>query len=145
MLQIITNAVFGLLDQIIPDSDKAREAKAKLQELEKSGELAILQKQIEANIAQAKHPSFFVSGARPAAMWVCILAFGFGALVSIVAPAAVAIGGYWAGDLTVQQTLVDLKNINIDAYIAVLSGLLGLGGFRMAEKFKGVARSNLES
>ena len=69
MLDSVVGVAGKVLDKFVEDKD----LKAKLQhELDMQLHNANLA-QIEVNKEQAKNPSMFVSGARPAIMWVCCL------------------------------------------------------------------------
>ena len=61
-----------VLDKFVEDKDLKTKLNAELKQQMISLDLA----QAQANIEQAKHPSIFVSGSRPAIMWIC--AFGLG-------------------------------------------------------------------
>ena len=65
-----------IIDRVVPDKNAAQKAKISMEkELTTAFNKANLA-QIETNKIQAAHPSIFVSGARPAIMWIC--AFGLG-------------------------------------------------------------------
>ena len=84
--------------------------------------------QIEVNNTQAKHPHWFVAGARPAIMWICAVALAYNTVVH-------PIMDIWLVMPTVDTTLL----------FPVLMGLLGLGTMRSYEKAKGVARENMSA
>ena len=92
------------------------------------------ERQAEINKIEAAHASVFVSGARPAAMWVCVV----GVFWHFIGNSFFAwICAIFAPEVKPPEI------IGILELITLLSGLLGLGGMRMKEKFKGVARSTL--
>jgi len=90
--------------------------------------------QAQANIEQAKHPSIFVSGARPAIMWVCCFALGW---QFIFAP-------IFSWGLAIWHPVISLPALDTQSLMGILLSLLGLGGMRTAEKWKGVARNNMK-
>ena len=73
IINALVGPVAGLLDQFIEDKDqKARLAHDIATMSEKHMSEAMI-KNADANIAQSKHGSLFVAGARPAIMWICAL------------------------------------------------------------------------
>ena len=62
-----------LLGKFIEDKDKKNEIAFKLSTLAEKHAQELAKGQLDINKEQAKHPSIFVSGARPAIMWVCCL------------------------------------------------------------------------
>lgn len=95
---------------------------------------AIQAKQIDVNIEQAKHPSLFVAGARPAALWLCVGCIAYHFILHDTIAWAIAV---WAPDVKPPPDL------DVSELMFLASGLLGLGGMRSWEKNKGVARNNL--
>ncbi len=86
--------------------------------------------QIEINKIEAAHPSVFVSGGRPAAIWVCVYAFAWHFAVQPMLDYALTLF-----NITPPELEFDMATL-----LTVLGGLLGLGGMRSFEKHKGVAR-----
>ena len=62
-----------LLGKFIKDKDKQMQLAHDLSTMAEKHAQELAKSQIEVNKEQAKHPSLFVSGARPAIMWVCCL------------------------------------------------------------------------
>ncbi len=118
-----------LFDKIFPDEAKANEAKARLIELQLSGELQKITGQLEVNKAEASNPNLFVSGWRPAIGWVCALALLYQFIVRPMIAWGFAIANH---PLPVMPGLDDML-------WELLFGMLGLGGLRTVEKVKGVA------
>ena len=73
----IAESVIGVagkvLDKFVEDKDLKTKLEAELKTQMVSLDLA----QAQANIEQAKHPSIFVAGSRPAIMWICAFALGW--------------------------------------------------------------------
>ena len=90
--------------------------------------------QLEANVVQAKHPSIFVSGSRPAILWICALGLLTQFFLMPIAEWASAI---WYPEIT-------LPKLQTEQLMALTFSLLGLGGMRSFEKSKGVARENMK-
>ena len=128
----IAQGLFGLIDSLFTSDEERMQAKFKLMELEKSGELA----QINVNMKEAEHTSLFVAGWRPFIGWVCGLAFAWAFLLyPIVSFAVIAFG--------VPVPLHLIPALDLSAMMPVLMGMLGLGAMRSWEKREGVARDNL--
>jgi len=125
----------NLIDRIIPDKNAAAKAKASLELLEQSGELQLMLEQVEVNKVEAAHPSIFVAGWRSSIGWICALIFGYHYLVHPIILTIAALNGVEVTNLPV---------FDLGAMMPVLGGLLGLGGLRTFEKYKGVARENLK-
>ena len=69
MIDKLIDPITNILDKFVADKDLKSKLQHELdQELHKAN-----MAQIEVNKEQAKHSSLFVSGARPAIMWVCCL------------------------------------------------------------------------
>ena len=73
VLSSLIAPVSNLLDKAIPDQDLKRKLSHEIATLAEKSALEVAKGQIQANIEQAKHPSLFVAGARPAIMWVACL------------------------------------------------------------------------
>ena len=120
----------GLIDRLIPDKTAAAKAKAELAVMEQNGELKLLMGQLEINKEEAKSNSMFVAGWRPFVGWICGLALCWHyLLLPLFLYVNVLLG------LDVTPPAFDLGDL-----IVVLGGMLGLGGLRTFEKFKGVQR-----
>jgi len=130
----IADSVIGvagkILDKFVEDKDLKTKLEAELKTQLVSLDLA----QAQANIEQAKHPSIFSSGARPAIMWVCCFALMWQFILAPVLS--------WG--LAIWYPIVELPALDTQALMTLLLSLLGLGGMRTAEKWKGVARSNMK-
>lgn len=106
--------------------DKSEEERAQL-----AAAVSIVQGQLEVNKAEASNPSVFVSGARPFIMWICGVGLAMQFLVSPLLQWGAAMFG----------KVVVLPPLDMGTLLTLLLGMLGLGGMRTFEKFKGVARS----
>jgi hypothetical protein len=100
--------------QLIPSPADRAKAVETLQQME----LEIIKGQLQINEEEAKSESLFVSGWRPAVGWMGVFGLGF----QVLAP------------------VFGLPIANTEVLVALLTGLLGLGGARTVEKIKGVAR-----
>lgn len=126
-----------LIDRLWPDPAQRDAAKLELLKMQQSGEMAILaantdlaKGQLAVNAAEAASGSLFVGGWRPAIGWVCAAALAYQYLfVPVGMWAAQAAGVSLPAPITLDDSLWQL-----------MLGMLGLGGLRTAEKFKGVAK-----
>tara|TARA_R100001086_G_scaffold203954_1_gene119897 strand:+ start:1450 stop:1863 length:414 start_codon:yes stop_codon:yes gene_type:complete len=130
----IAESVIGVagkvLDKFIEDKDLKTKLNAELRSQMVYLDLA----QAQANIEQAKSPSLFVSGSRPAIMWIC--AFGLG-WQFVFQPIFV-----WLLAVTGSSMVIPI--IPTEGLMTLTLALLGLGGMRSVEKFKGIARENMK-
>ncbi len=123
-----------LLGKFIEDKDKKNEIAFKLSTLAEKHAQELAKGQLDINKEQAKHPSIFVSGARPAIMWVCCLGllwqFFIQPIVTYVA-------------VLFNPNFVPL-NLEMEGLVTLVMSLLGLGAMRSFEKSKGIARENMK-
>jgi hypothetical protein len=130
MIAQILGLAGPILDKFVEDKDAKNQIAAQLEQ-----QLVGLQAaQAQANIEQAKHPSLFVAGARPAIMWICALGLLTNFFIMPIAEWAVAI---WSPS-------IELPSLQTEELMSLVLALLGLGGFRSFEKSRGVARENLK-
>jgi len=122
----IVAGLAGGLDELFTSDEEREAAKLKLQTLMQQPHIL----QAVANIEGAKHRSVFVAGWRPAIGWVAALGLGYQYLVL---PFAGLINAY----LKLPAELPDLES---DQLMTLVLALLGLGGMRTFEKFKGVSK-----
>ncbi len=131
IVEAVAGVVDNVLDKFVEDKDLKTKLNHELKQKVQDANLA----QIQANIEQAKHASIFVAGARPAIMWVCC--FGL-AWQFVLQPIAV-----WV--INVTDYNLSLPLIPTEGLLPLTLALLGLGGMRTAEKFKGKARNNMKN
>lgn len=126
----ITAGLFDLVDKLFVTDEDRSNAKLRLIELQQKGELA----QIAVNAAEAQHESVFVSGWRPAIGWICGAAFLFNFVVQpLLTFILIAVGPMVGFEFPVSL----LPALDMGTIMAVLGGILGLGGFRTYEKYTG--------
>lgn len=124
----VSNLASTVVSRVWPDATIVEKAKLDQITMEMTNEYNLIIGQLEINKIEANHPSFFVAGARPAAMWVGVLSLFY-----------MGIGGNLFSWLVVCFGLPPLPIINDNTSTDILMGLLGLGGLRSFDKFKGVA------
>ena len=110
-----------LIGKYVEHKGKKAELASKLATLAEDHAQELAKGQIDINKEQAKHPSIFVSGARPAIMWVCCL------------------GLLWQFFI---QPIVTYVAVLYDPEFVM--SLLGLGAMRSFEKSRGIARENMK-
>ena len=129
----IVDSVVGVAGKVLDKFVEDKDLKAKLDAELKSQLINLDALQAQTNLEQAKHPSIFVSGSRPAIMWICAFALGW---QYIFAPMI-----SWG--LVIWYPVVELPNLETEELTGLVLALLGLGGMRSLEKTKGVARENM--
>lgn len=125
----VINTVGKLAGKFIPDKDKLAEFNHEMGMSMHNSDLA----QIAVNMEEAKHPSTFVSGWRPAVGWVCVLALFLSYIVFPIASWACAI---WYPEVT-------LPGLEMGPLMTLLMGLLGMGALRSYDKKQGTARHKI--
>jgi|TARA_R110000868_G_scaffold305083_1_gene566202 hypothetical protein len=127
----LAKAVMGGLDDLFTSDDERAEAELRI--ADRLSQPHILQ--AIANVEAAKNVNWFVAGGRPALFWVCAIAL----LYNWVIKDFIVIG------ITMMSKTPDviiplLPQIDGSEVTGLVATLLGLGGMRMYEKIKGVAR-----
>jgi hypothetical protein len=130
MLDKLIEPVSNILDKFVADKDLKQKLEHELKTELHRANMA----QIAVNKEQAKHSSLFVSGARPAIMWVCCLGLFWSFFLAPLLN--------WM--ILLYDSNIVLPNIQTEGLLTLTLSLLGLGGYRSFEKFKGVARSSLK-
>ena len=123
----IINKVFGVVDKLVPDKDKAKELQHEISTIILGSDLA----QMEVNKVEAAHKNMFVAGWRPAVGWTCCLGLAYNFLLYPLLVWAMAI---WANEMTPPPAL------EMGPLMTLLGGMLGFGGLRTYEKLNGVNR-----
>lgn len=121
----------GLINRFFPDPAQAASAQLELLKMAQNGELAQLaadtdlaKAQLAVNQAEASSGNWFVAGWRPYIGWICGTGLGYQFLVYPILIAFVP----------------EIVPLDTSTLLTLLLGMLGLGGLRTAEKFKGVNR-----
>lgn len=129
----IVSSIINLISGKVNNSADLAKLKAELEKqvnaillTQVQGEIDLLKGQLEINKVEAAHTSLFVSGWRPFLAWS--LTLGFITLVALM-PALSAI-------LAVFEVKLVAPNIDMSSIVAMLTGLLGLGGLRSYDKKK---------
>ena len=131
LLPSLLPAVTDIIGRFLPEDKEARakaerEIKASLTDHLAKIDLA----QLDINKQEAAHRSVFVAGWRPFIGWSCGFALCYTYVLQPILTFILAQTGY----------LVSLPIVDLAGMMPVLMGMLGLGGLRTFEKFKGVSK-----
>ena len=122
--------VGDVLDRFFPDKEKAEQAKREI-ESQLTQHLANIDlAQLEVNKAEAISRNVFIAGWRPFIGWTCGLALCWTYILQPIAQFVLAQTGH----------LIDLPGLDMSTMMPVLLGMLGLGGLRTWEKYKGLTK-----
>jgi hypothetical protein len=133
-LGAIFNMGSKIIDKIWPDKAEAERAKIELFKMTQAGEFKEIEAELErarlqvgVNTAEAESGSNFRGGWRPFIGWVCGLGLCYAVLLRPLVTGAI------------QATVPDMQGfvmpaVETDALMALLFGMLGLGGYRTYEK-----------
>lgn len=126
IIDSVVGIVGTVLEKVIPDTNKRKEAQEQLQTLLAGQEFQLAIEQIKVNAIEAQSDSFFKSGWRPSVGWICSVAFG---LHFVILP----LFNYFLMLCGQQPIIVPFQ---MDTLLTVLLGLLGMGTLRTFEKIK---------
>jgi len=110
----ITDVLKELIE-LFPNAEQRAAAASKIQDAES----AIAAAQSATNTAEAANENIFVSGWRPCCGWICVVGLGYS---SVIAP------------------VVGWPSADANTLIGILTGMLGLGTMRTAEKISAVVK-----
>jgi len=128
MIAALIPAVATLLDKFIPDADEKQKIAHEIATLASKQAHEIALAQIEVNKEEARSQGIFKGGWRPFLGWVCGVAFAYH---FVMQPLLVFV-------LSVYGVQIALPEFDMSSLLTVLGGMLGLGGLRTFEKYKGV-------
>ena len=131
MLTALIGPVTSLLDKFIEDKDQKAKLAHELSTMAEKHAQELAKGQLEINKAEAGHKSIFVAGWRPFIGWTCgvALAWHF-----VIAPFIMFFSAYFGLDMPA------LPDFDMGSLLTVLMGMLGLGGLRTLEKYKGITK-----
>jgi|DEB0MinimDraft_6_1074348.scaffolds.fasta_scaffold21942_2 hypothetical protein len=115
-----------IINKFIPDPQEKIKAEQELRKDLLAADVA----QMEVNKQEAAHRTVFVAGWRPFIGWTCGSAF---AMHYVLFPLLQVLSLYL--NFTPPQLSFDMESL-----LTVMLGMLGLGGMRTYEKFKGVSK-----
>jgi hypothetical protein len=126
----ILGTVGSVLEKVIPDTNKRKEAEEAFRLALESNEFQLAIEQIKVNAIEAASEDKFTKRWRPFIGWTCGAAF---ALHFVIFPILNWIVALFGGPAI--SIVFDMQSL-----MYALGGLLGLGGFRTYEKIKGVTK-----
>lgn len=131
MLQALIGPVTSILDKFVEDKDQKNALAHEIATMAEKHAHEAAMAQVNVNKAEAEHRSIFVAGWRPFIGWTCGVALCYH---FVLAPIIIFVSG-WAG-----AELPKLPSFDMDSLMTVLLGMLGLGGLRSFEKYKGLTK-----
>lgn len=131
MLKDLISPVADLLGKFVPDQTEKLKLAHEIATLTEKQAHSIAIAQIEVNKVEAASNSIFKSGWRPFIGWVCGVAFAYH---FVLQPLLVFVLTYMG------HPVPALPEFDMASLMTVLGGLLGLGGLRTFEKYKGITK-----
>jgi hypothetical protein len=128
--------LFNLIDDLFTSDEERAEARRKMEKMAIDGELQKVMGQLQINMKEAESENWFVSGWRPFVGWVCGASLAWEYLLK---PFAVFVA--IAGDIMTKEQIALLPALELSVMMPVLMGMLGLGGMRSFEKWKGANKN----
>ena len=124
-------AVTDVVGRFLPaDPEKKAAAEREIKSALQSHLAQVDLAQLGVNKVEAAHRSMFVAGWRPFIGWTCGVALAYSYVLQPILVFALAQSGY----------LIELPRMDLTELTPILMGMLGLGGLRTFEKYKGVAK-----
>jgi hypothetical protein len=131
MIQALIGPVSSLLDKFIEDKDQKAQLAHDLATMAERHAHELAKGQLEVNKAEASSRNIFVAGWRPFVGWTCGIAL-FWHFVGL--PVTLFFVSWFGVEIPA------LPEFDMQTLMTVLMGMLGLGGLRTFEKFKGVTK-----
>lgn len=131
MLTALIGPVSNLLGKFIEDKDAKNKLAHEISTMAERHAQELAKGQLEINKEEAKHKNIFVAGWRPFIGWTCGIALAWH---FVLAPFIMFFSAYFG------VTLPDLPAFDMASLMTVLMGMLGLGGLRSFEKYKGITK-----
>ena len=131
MIQALIGPITGLLDKFVEDKDQKAKLAHDLATMAERHAQELAKGQIDINKEEAKSRNIFIAGWRPFVGWTCGLAL-FWHFLGL--PVTLFITGWF----NLQHP--PLPEFDMNSLMTVLLGMLGLGGMRSFEKFKGLTK-----
>lgn len=137
LLKGVIAPILGPLVDRIPDPNERARAREAAESQMLTALTGLVQGQLAINQKEAEHGSIFVAGWRPAIGWVCGVALFWNFIVQPLL--------LWIAWLVPEGAdLATAPKLDTAELMTVLTGMLGLAGYRTYEKNLGVARKDLK-
>ena len=130
ILSAILPVAETVIDRLVPDKNAKSKAMREMEKALVDAHAKGILGQLEINKVEAGHRSIFVAGWRPMCGWICAAALGFHFIVAPVVQWAGPIGGWH----------LPIPEFDMSSLMTILLGMLGIGGMRSFEKFKGITK-----
>ena len=137
LISSLIGPVLAPLIDRIPDPNERARAKEATEAALVSAFTQVSIQQGRVNEAEARHPSRFVAGWRPAVGWVCAAGLGYQFLIFPLSE--------WALRLVAMATGAEIPAppaLDVSVLVSLVMAMLGLGTQRTFEKVKGVSRES---
>jgi phenylpyruvate tautomerase PptA (4-oxalocrotonate tautomerase family) len=131
LLGKLVDPVSNILDKVIEDKDQKAKLAHEIATMAERHAQELAKGQIDINKEEAKSRNIFIAGWRPFVGWTCGLAL-FWHFLGL--PVTLFITGWF----NLQHP--PLPEFDMNSLMTVLLGMLGLGGMRSFEKFKGLTK-----
>lgn len=131
LLGKLVDPVSNILDKVVEDKDQKAKLAHEIATMAERHAQELAKGQIDINKEEAKSRNIFIAGWRPFVGWTCGLAL-FWHFLGL--PVTLFITGWF----NLQHP--PLPEFDMNSLMTVLLGMLGLGGMRSFEKFKGLTK-----
>jgi hypothetical protein len=128
LLGSLVQPVTGLLDKFIEDKDQKNQLAHEISTMAERHAQELAKGQLEINKAEAQSRNVFIAGWRPFIGWTCGVAMAYNYVIHPILMFTLAQFNY----------LVAIPALDLSEMMPVLMGMLGLGGLRSFEKYKGI-------
>ena len=128
LVSAVLPAVTKVVERFLPEDKEARAKAERSLKAQLTTHLAKIDlAQLDINKQEAAHRSVFVAGWRPFIGWTCGIALAYNYVLQPILIFVLAQTGH----------LMNLPSMDLNEIMPVLMGMLGLGGLRTFEKYKG--------
>jgi hypothetical protein len=131
MIDLLITSVSTLLSKVIPDVNERQKLAHEIATMAQKQAHEIAIAQIEVNKVEAASDNVFKGGWRPFIGWICGISFAYH---FVLQPLLMFILTY------IGFPIPALPEFDMASLMTVLMGMLGLGGLRTFEKYKGVTK-----
>lgn len=122
----VSNLATTIIDKKFPNATEIEKIKLAQLAAEMQNEFNVTLGQLDINKEEAKNPNIFVSGGRPAAIWVCVAGLAYTVAYPLLTWGAQSFG------------LHAIPALDTGVIQYLLGALLGVGAMRSYDKTKGV-------
>jgi hypothetical protein len=140
-INALVPGVIDIVKRYVPDPAAQAQIQSELtqklldaESKENQALMEVAQAQTAINLAEANNPSIWVSGWRPAAAWCCVFGLAYSFFLQPMFGWFTVLFGAAIG-----ASIPSPPVLNVEVIMGLLTGMLGLGGFRTVEKINGAA------